>query len=164
MATIETGHTDVIHDAQLDYYAKQLATASSDHSIRIFINNVLSATLKDHTAPVWTLSWAHPTHSGLLASGAYDGTVCIWHPSNWSCIYKHKFHSQSVNSIQWGPLDAGCVLACASSDGTVSLLVGSVEGTWSSSSFNAHQVFLFNLGWCQRRCLVKFKEIGYRWM
>ena len=34
--TIESGHTDAIHDAQLDYYGRRLATASSDRTIRLF--------------------------------------------------------------------------------------------------------------------------------
>lgn len=34
--TIESGHTDAIHDAQLDYYGSRLATASSDRTIRLF--------------------------------------------------------------------------------------------------------------------------------
>ena len=32
----ESGHKEMIHDAQLDYYGKRLATASSDRTIRIF--------------------------------------------------------------------------------------------------------------------------------
>lgn len=32
----ERTETDVKHDAQLDYYGKRLATASSDKTIRIF--------------------------------------------------------------------------------------------------------------------------------
>ena len=30
---IETGHSGAIHDAQLDYYGKLLATASSDNTV-----------------------------------------------------------------------------------------------------------------------------------
>ena len=34
--TIETGHEDMVHDAQLDYYGKRLATASSDTTVKVF--------------------------------------------------------------------------------------------------------------------------------
>lgn len=34
--TIESGHQDAVHDVQMDYYGKRLATCSSDRTIRIF--------------------------------------------------------------------------------------------------------------------------------
>lgn len=33
MGAFETGHLDMVHDAQLDYYGKRLATCSSDRSV-----------------------------------------------------------------------------------------------------------------------------------
>ena len=36
MTSFSTGHTEMIHDAQLDYYGMKLATASSDRTIKIF--------------------------------------------------------------------------------------------------------------------------------
>jgi WD40 repeat protein len=64
--TVDTGHGDTVHDAQLDFYGRRLATCSSDRSIRIFDvdgsgNRVLQATLEGHDGPVWQISWAHPT-------------------------------------------------------------------------------------------------------
>lgn len=32
----DTQHDDLIHDAQMDYYGKRLATGSSDRTVRIF--------------------------------------------------------------------------------------------------------------------------------
>ena len=34
--TIDTGHGDMIHDAQMDYAGSMVATCSSDHMIKIF--------------------------------------------------------------------------------------------------------------------------------
>jgi protein transport protein SEC13 len=34
--TIESGHHDVVHDVQMDYYGKRLATCSSDRTIKVF--------------------------------------------------------------------------------------------------------------------------------
>jgi WD40 repeat protein len=31
-----------------------------------------------HTAPIWQLSWAHPSFGPILASASYDGKVFIW--------------------------------------------------------------------------------------
>ena len=35
-STVDTGHEDMVHDAQMDYYGTKLATCSSDRSIKIF--------------------------------------------------------------------------------------------------------------------------------
>jgi len=82
VVTIETLHEDMIHDCQFDYYAKKVATCSSDRTIKIFdISNGdkyhLSATLQGHDGPIWQVSWAHPKFGVLLASCAYDGSVII---------------------------------------------------------------------------------------
>lgn len=79
--SIDTQHDDMIHDSQFDYYAKKLATCSSDRSIKIF--DVIgdkyhnSATLNCHEGPVWEVAWAHPKFGVLLASCSYDGSVVI---------------------------------------------------------------------------------------
>ena len=36
LAQFETGHADMVHDAQFDYYGRRLATCSSDRSIKVF--------------------------------------------------------------------------------------------------------------------------------
>jgi protein transport protein SEC13 len=161
------------HDAQLDYYGKRLATCSSDKTIRIF--NVVKGEAKGepvilkgfvasilrpyeeetdadrHTAPVWQLSWAHPSFGSILASSSYDGRVFIWKEvgpgqssggggelqDGWERIKEHTLHTASggwiclglndadmvlVNSIAWAPYDLGPILACASSDGKISVL------------------------------------------
>ncbi len=33
---IETQHEDMVHDAQLDFYGKRLATCSSDRTVKVF--------------------------------------------------------------------------------------------------------------------------------
>jgi protein transport protein SEC13 len=77
LVSIDTQHEDMIHDSQFDYYAKRLATCSSDRSIKIFdaagdrFRN--SATLTGHEGPVWQVAWAHPKFGTLLASCSYDG-------------------------------------------------------------------------------------------
>jgi len=61
----------------------------------------------------------------LLASCSYDGSVLVHReaPQNvWNVIYSHKCHESSVNSIAWAPHEYGLILACASSDGRVSIL------------------------------------------
>ncbi len=33
---IDTGHADMVHDTQLDYYGRRMATCSSDRSVRVY--------------------------------------------------------------------------------------------------------------------------------
>lgn len=105
IATIETQHDDMIHDTQLDYYGKKLATASSDRTVRVFEilgdnqHNLVEA-LKGHEGPVWKVAWAHPKFGVLLASCSYDSTVIIHRespPQTWSVVHKHDLHQASVN-------------------------------------------------------------------
>ncbi|KAF8210068.1 WD40 repeat-like protein [Mycena galopus ATCC 62051] len=115
------------HDAQLDYYGKRLATCSSDRTVKVFDvidgdTQKAGKSLTGHTGPVWQVAWAHPKFGNILASCSYDGKVLIWKeqqaPSstnNWAKIREHTLHTASVNSL-------GAILACASSDGKLSVL------------------------------------------
>lgn len=79
--TVDTGHEDMIHDAEMDYYGLRLATCSSDNSVKIFDlkngSQSLVADLKGHVGPVWQVTWAHPKFGNLLASCSYDRYVSI---------------------------------------------------------------------------------------
>eukprot|EP00122_Pirum_gemmata_P002600 Pgem_evm1s2342 len=48
--SVATQHDDILHDAQMDYYGKRLATCSSDRTIKVFdVENgayTLKATLR----------------------------------------------------------------------------------------------------------------------
>ncbi|CUA71456.1 Protein transport protein SEC13 [Ustilago maydis 521] [Rhizoctonia solani] len=182
---IETHHDDMIHDAQLDFYGKRLATCSSDRTIKIFdvINGEpqrhsnTGVTLKGHTGPVWQVSWAHPKYGHILASCSYDGKVLIWKEQqggqggaaattntgygqvpygaaaaaggagNWTRIKEHSLHTASVNSISWAPHELGAIVACASSDGKLSVLTFKNDGTWGADIFNAHSVGCNAVSW-----------------
>ncbi|SPO37315.1 probable SEC13 - protein transport protein [Pseudozyma flocculosa] len=180
---IETQHEDMIHDAQLDFYGKRLATCSSDRTVKVFdvVNGTPSTTgetLVGHQGPVWQVAWAHPTFGPILASCSYDGKVIIWKDSNgaggqgsaaqshsnpyggsgaygappssaggWSKIKEHALHTASVNSIAWAPHELGSVLACASSDGNVSVLTFNNDGTWAVDIVSAHPVGCNAVSW-----------------
>ncbi|PVG01231.1 WD40 repeat-like protein [Serendipita vermifera] len=166
---IETSHEDMIHDAQLDYYGKRLATCSSDRTIKVFdLASPTSATavtgstqkthtLTGHTGPVWQVAWAHPKYGSILASCSYDGKVLIWKESTpsgagagsgkWTTIKEHSLHTASVNSIAWAPHELGAILACASSDGRVSVLTFKNDGTWDASLFTAHATGCNAISW-----------------
>jgi len=163
---IDTAHEDMIHDARLDFYGKRLATCSSDRTIRVFVvvdgepqKAGGGAVLKGHTGPVWQLDWAHPKYGQILASWSYDGKVIIWKEvstppshgsaasSQWTKIKEHNLHSASVNSVSWAPHELGAILACASSDGKLSILTFKNDGTWGADIFNAHAIGCNGVSW-----------------
>ncbi|KAH8071889.1 hypothetical protein JL720_11392 [Aureococcus anophagefferens] len=111
-AVLSALHEDHIHDCQWDYYARRLATASSDRTVKVWNveaeSHALSATLTGHDGPVWEVAWAHPQYGTVLASCSYDGTAP---------------QPVSINSIEFAPSAFGqLILACASSDGHVTVL------------------------------------------
>ncbi|KAL8283250.1 hypothetical protein RQP46_006028 [Phenoliferia psychrophenolica] len=153
---VETQHTDQIHDAQLDYYGRRLATASSDRTIRLFEVEGESTyrpieTLRGHDGPIHGLSWAHPSFGSILASCSFDGKVFIWKENEggkgWSKVKEHLLHTASVNAISWAPHELGPILACASSDGKVSVLTFNNDGTWDASLFPAHPLGVTSVSW-----------------
>ncbi|KAH9946722.1 WD40-repeat-containing domain protein [Amylocystis lapponica] len=159
---IETSHEDMIHDAQLDYYGKRLATCSSDRTVRVFDvveGDVQKAgggqTLKGHTGPVWQVAWAHPKYGHILASCSYDGKVIIWKEQTgpgaaaggWAKIKEHTLHKASVNSVSWAPHELGAILACASSDGTISVLTFKNDGQWGADVFEGHAIGCNAVSW-----------------
>lgn len=146
-----TQHVDMIHDAQMDYYSKRLATCSSDTLIKIFAvpSQALLATLKGHEAPVWQICWAHPSFGSILASCSYDSKVFIWKEVDnvWTRIKIHPLHSASVNSISWASHEYGLVLVCASSDGRVSILTYKEDGSWDVNTVTAHSIGVNSVSW-----------------
>lgn len=87
------------------------------------------------------MAWAHPKFGTILASCAYDGRVLIFKEQNgtWTKIHESNKHTASgkindlklsglllnqnlVNSVAWAPHELGAILACASSDGKISIL------------------------------------------
>ncbi|KAM6499322.1 protein transporter SEC13 [Amanita muscaria] len=157
---IETAHDDMIHDAQLDYYGKRLATCSSDRTVKVF--DVIDGeaqragqgqTLKGHTGPVWQVAWAHPKYGHILASCSYDGKVLIWKEQQstasggWSKVKEHTLHTASVNSVSWAPHELGAMLACASSDGKISVLTFKNDGQWGADLFDGHAIGCNAVSW-----------------
>lgn len=111
---VDTTHLSVLvpkHDAQLDYYGRRLATASSDRTIRLFdvespANGAgddsyrLADQLVGHDGPIHALAWAHPSFGQILASCSFDGKVFIWKENDgphkgWNKVKEHLLHTAS---------------------------------------------------------------------
>ena len=101
-------------------------------------------------------SQAHPKYGTILASASYDSRVFIWRQSpltsnapqssTWQRVFDYTLHTASVNAISWSPSELGCLLACASSDGNVSVLEFT-EGRWDHVMFPAHGAGVNSVSW-----------------
>ena len=94
------------------------------------------------------MSWAHPKYGNILASSGYDGKVFIWRETGttWTKVFDFALHTASVNIISWSPHESGCLLACASSDGNVSVLEFK-DNSMDHKIFHAHGVGVNSVSW-----------------
>lgn len=155
--TFESGHLDMVHDAQLDYYGRRLATCSSDKVIKLFDvvgdQHVHFADLRGHEGPVWQVCWSHPKFGSLLASCSFDHKVIVWRETQdaqWIQVYAtpSNLHKASINSISWAPHELGLMLAVGSSDGTISVLEHKSDGTWDSMKLpGTHPIGVTAVSW-----------------
>lgn len=154
--TFDTLHEDMIHDVQLNYYGRRLATCSSDRKIKIFDvdeNSQIKQTseLIRHEGPVWQVAWAHPKFGTLLASAGYDRRVIIWREGNkneWVPIFEWTDYQLSVNSIAWAPHEFNVpILATASSDGNITILALKGETFAVEAKFNADKTGVNSISW-----------------
>eukprot|EP01086_Lenisia_limosa_P015434 TRINITY_DN4938_c0_g1_i2.p1 TRINITY_DN4938_c0_g1~~TRINITY_DN4938_c0_g1_i2.p1 ORF type:complete len:252 (-),score=36.74 TRINITY_DN4938_c0_g1_i2:128-883(-) len=143
VTSFDTGHHEMIHDAQWDYYAKRVATASSDGVVKVFESDeqTLITEIKGHEGPIWQCAWSHPKFGSLIATCSFDRTVCIWSlaDSKPQQVFKHDKHTASVNAISWAPAENGLILACGSSDGNVSFISRNDANEWTVDMFPAHK-------------------------
>eukprot|EP01083_Nonionella_stella_P029608 81467_1 len=151
----ESGHADMIHDAQLDYYGKYLATASSDKLIKVFeVQGDTHSHLVDlagHDGPVWQVSWAHPKYGKLLASCSYAKQVFIWKeasdsPNTWLKVYEDREFDASVNSVSWAPHELGLILTVGCADGRVAVYTFK-DNHWDKVHFHAHAGGVNSVSW-----------------
>ncbi|KAK8810605.1 hypothetical protein WA158_007180 [Blastocystis sp. Blastoise] len=158
--TVDTQHSDMIHDAQFDYYGTLLATCSSDEKIKVYKllkQPVLFTEISEHHGPVWRVAWAHPIFGTILASCSYDSIVKIFSiepDGSYTTLYSYENHKSSVNSISWAPREFGLCLACASSDGSVSIISRKDDQVWQSKVISVSTVG------CNSISFAPYRHIG----
>eukprot|EP00439_Symbiodinium_sp_Y106_P023334 s1786_g2.t2 len=86
------------------------------------------------------VAWAHPRFGNLLATAGYDMKVIVWKEERgqWMMAYVDTNHQASVNSVEFAPQEQGLRLACASSDGMVSVLTYMPDGQWHRNVLQGH--------------------------
>lgn len=141
------------------HLSQRVATCSSDRTIKIFDvsgeTQTLVANLTGHDGPVWMCTWAHPKFGVMLASCSFDQKVIIWkeseqQPGAFSPIYTSPatLHDASVNAVAWAPHELGLALACASSDGSISVISRRQDGQWDATKIpGAHSIGCTGVCW-----------------
>lgn len=153
VASLDAGES-ALHSVQLDYYGQRVAGASADGTVHIWSvadgQQKQAGVCKGHEGPVWKVVWAHPKFGSVVASCGYDMKVIIWkevQPGNWQIAHMDTTHTASVNDVEFCPWEQGLRLACASSDGTVSVLTYQQDGQWRRSAFQANTGGAQSLSW-----------------
>eukprot|EP01103_Thecamoeba_quadrilineata_P008814 TRINITY_DN18540_c0_g1_i1.p1 TRINITY_DN18540_c0_g1~~TRINITY_DN18540_c0_g1_i1.p1 ORF type:complete len:304 (-),score=61.00 TRINITY_DN18540_c0_g1_i1:24-935(-) len=166
--SFDTKHEDMIHDVQMNYYGRRMATCSSDRTIKIWdvaldSSTTLTSVLKGHEGAVWQVSWAHPKFGNYLASSSYDRKVIIWKEVNkneWKTVFEYSGHEQSVNSVAWAPQEFGLILACGSSDGFISILVHQGGDKFVADKFKAHDYGVNGISWAPVNTPTPLKRLA----
>eukprot|EP01065_Artemidia_motanka_P019472 TRINITY_DN23148_c0_g1_i1.p1 TRINITY_DN23148_c0_g1~~TRINITY_DN23148_c0_g1_i1.p1 ORF type:complete len:360 (+),score=57.69 TRINITY_DN23148_c0_g1_i1:101-1180(+) len=131
----DSGHADQVHDIQLSYDGRRIATCSTDRTIRVWDLgddgfSTLTSEIKGHTAGVTRICWSHPAFGQILASCGLDKTVNVWQEqgpkqkgkrTTWRPLY-NRVHTEGPQDIAFAPLRQRLKLAIAQGDGVVRVL------------------------------------------
>lgn len=111
------GHTAGINHITWSTDGYLLATASGDHSVRLWDTETWEClhTLKGHKAPI--LSVAIDPSNRMLASGGRDNTIKIWELTSGRMVTTLSGHTKSIHGVAWS--GDGLLLASASLDETI---------------------------------------------
>lgn len=119
-------HKGTVMDLKWNNNGKWFATASRDHTVKVFDVRNLSEelqTFRGHKTEAASLAW-HPQHECSLSSGGGDGSIYFWGVGEnveLAHIDKAHFNQDSRNtsiiwSMEWHPL--GHLLCSGSNDNT----------------------------------------------
>ncbi|KAG5362162.1 F-box-like/WD repeat-containing protein TBL1X [Yarrowia sp. C11] len=111
------GHSAGINDIQFDHVGLLLASASDDHSVRLWQGRSVAstATLLGHTAPVMVVRWlpllnaanlvggANIGTMSLVVSASLDGTARVWLPENGRCLAVLALHESAIFAMEISP-------------------------------------------------------------
>lgn len=97
------GHTDAIFSLAFRRDGQWLASASADHTIRLWdvAHGELIQTLYGHTATVYGVAFSPDGH--FLASTSRDHTVRLWQVATGECLQVLKEHHAQVVACRFSP-------------------------------------------------------------
>lgn len=135
MKLFVTGHEELVHDVQYDFYGKHIATVSSDQHIKVFDMDAATASWilndlwKAHDSLVVKVTWAHPqfSSSNILASCSHDRTVKVWQEQSqemhgsgrrWAKLATLATESFGpIYDVKFAPSHLGLKLGCIGCEG-----------------------------------------------
>ena len=117
--TVFAGHTDYINSVAFSPNGQMLATASADHSVKLWdvATGRETRALNGHTEVVAQVVFA--PDGKTLASASWDHTVRLWNPANGNLLRALTGHNLAVLSIAFS--SDGKRIAGGSSDNTVTI-------------------------------------------
>ena len=107
LQTLE-GHTSVVNSVAFSHDSKLLASASWDHTVRVWdaATGSLRQTLEGHTRVVDLVAFSHD--SKLLASASRDHTVRVWDAAIGSC-HQTVLVNTSISSLSFNSTNTSLV-------------------------------------------------------
>ncbi len=109
-----TGHTDTVSDVEFSPDGTKLASASSDHTAKIwdFASGKELFTLKGHTDQVMQIKFS--PNGKRVATASWDGTAKIWDVATGQVLMTLSGHTGRLADIQYSP--DGKLLATVADD------------------------------------------------
>jgi eukaryotic-like serine/threonine-protein kinase len=113
------GHTGAVHATDISPDDKLVASASEDHTIRVWLSatGTAVAVLGDHPGPVYALAF-RPDGRQLASAGA-DQIVRLWDVPSWHSAGTLRGHTGAIHCLAYSP--NGRQLVTGSTDKTVRL-------------------------------------------
>lgn len=126
--SITVDHKDLIHDVSYDFHGRQMATCSSDQTVKVWEKSDegswhCTASWKTHSGSVWRVTWAHPEFGQVLATCSFDRTAAVWEKEAGQPLWLKRTSlvdsRASVTDVKFAPKHMGLQLATSSSDGVI---------------------------------------------
>jgi hypothetical protein len=114
------GHHGTVHALAVRPDSKQLASAGSDGTVKLWNladPEAAPEILGPSSGPIYTVAYSPAQDRPRLAGAGWDGSVRIWDPVKSEQLHVLKGHDGDVFSVSFGK--GGKVIASAGADGTV---------------------------------------------